>query len=155
LTKDSLTYFLTITFLRNRYLIELVNYLLLDYLNNNYPINIMCGGIISRIFGGRDSTPTPPTPAPPTTPPVVQQVQRTPVEPPVTPTPTPVQEDETKRKAKVTGKKIKKKARSQGTTQLQTKKPSQGGLKGTDTPQGVNTGALKGIAGTASKVAGY
>ena len=102
----------------------------------------MCGSFISRLFGGgRDKTPDPVVSAPPTPPPVAQAVQRAPVEPPVTPTPSPVQEDETKRKAKVTGKRIKKKTRAQGTSQLQTKKPAQGGLSGINTPQGVNTGA--------------
>jgi hypothetical protein len=67
-------------------------------------------------------------------------VQRAPVEPPATPTPAP-QEDETKRKAKITSKKVQKKKRSQGTTQLATKKPETGGLSGINTPQGVNTGA--------------
>jgi hypothetical protein len=62
------------------------------------------------------------------------------VAPPSTPTPSPVSEDETKRKAKVTAKKVQKKTRAQGTSQLATKKPAQGGLKGINTPQGVNTG---------------
>ena len=68
-------------------------------------------------------------------------VQRAPVDPPATPTPTPVTEDETKRKAKITAKKVQKKKRSAGTSQLQTKKPAEGGLSGINTPQGVNTGA--------------
>ena len=102
----------------------------------------MCGSFISRLFGGgRDKTPDPVVSAPPTPPPVAQAVQRAPVEPPQTPTPSPVTEDETKRKAKVTAKKIQKKKRSAGTSQLQTKKPAQGGLQGINTPQGVNTGA--------------
>ena len=101
----------------------------------------MCGGIFSAIFGGgRQKTPDPVVTAPPTPPPVAQAIQRAPVEPPVTPTPTPVQEDETKLKAKVTAKRIKKKTRAQGTSQLQTKKPAQGGLSGINTPQGINTG---------------
>ena len=101
----------------------------------------MCGSIISSIFGGGNrNTPAPPTPAPPTPPPAPQMVQRAPVEPPQTPTPTPVQEDESKRKAKVTSKKVQKKARSAGTTQLATKKPETGGLQGINTPQGINTG---------------
>ena len=101
----------------------------------------MCGSLISSIFGGNRSQPVPPTPAPPTPPPAPQMVQRAPVDPPATPTPTPVTEDETKRKAKVTAKKVQKKRRSAGTSQLQTKKPAQGGLQGINTPQGINTGA--------------
>ena len=94
----------------------------------------MCGSIISSIFGGGNrNTPAPPTPAP---------VQKAPIEPPATPTPAPLQEDETKRKAKITSKKVQKKARSAGTTQLATKKPETGGLQGINTPQGVNTGAV-------------
>ena len=46
----------------------------------------MCGSLISSIFGGNRSQPTPPTPAPPTPPPAPQMVQRAPVEPPATPT---------------------------------------------------------------------
>ena len=103
----------------------------------------MCGSLISNLFGGgRQSTPPPPpTPAPPTPPPAPQAIQRAPIEPPATPTPAPITEDETKRKAKITAKKIQKKKRSAGTTQLATKKPAQGGLQGINTPQGVNTGA--------------
>ena len=100
----------------------------------------MCGSLISSIFGGNRSQPTPPTPAPPTPPPAPQMVQRAPVEPPATPTPAPQSEDETKRKAKITSKKVQKKARSAGTSQLATKKPAQGGLSGINTPQGINTG---------------
>ena len=101
----------------------------------------MCGSLISSIFGGGNRpTPVPPTPAPPTPPPAPAPVQRAPVEPPATPTPAP-QEDETKRKAKITSKKVQKKKRSAGTTQLATKKPETGGLSGINTPQGVNTGA--------------
>ena len=99
----------------------------------------MCGSLISSIFGGNKSAPVPPTPAPPTAPPAPQPVQRAPVDPPATPTPAP-QEDETKRKAKITSKKVQKKARSAGTTQLATKKPTTGGLQGINTPQGINTG---------------
>ena len=102
----------------------------------------MCGSFLSSIFGRDRSSPVPPTPAPPTAPPAPQQIQRVPVEPPATPTPAP-QADETKRKAKVTSKKIQKKKRSAGTTQLQTKKPTRGGLQGINTPQGVNTGTYE------------
>ena len=101
----------------------------------------MCGSFINRIFGGDRMPPPPPVPAPPTPPPAPQPVQRAPVEAPATPTPSPYSEDETKRKAKVTSKKVQKKKRSQGTTQLATKKPETGGLSGINTPQGVNTGA--------------
>ena len=102
----------------------------------------MCGGIIESIFGGgRRSAPAAAPVAPPTPPPPPIQTQTAPITPPPTPTPTPVTEDETKRKAKVTAKKVQKKKRSAGTSQLQTKKPAEGGLKGINTPQGVNTGA--------------
>ena len=102
----------------------------------------MCGSLISSIFGGGNRpTPVPPTPAPPTPPPAPAPVQRAPIEPPATPTPSPISEDETKRKAKITSKKVQKKKRSAGTTQLATKKPETGGLSGINTPQGVNTGA--------------
>ncbi len=109
----------------------------------------MCGSLISSIFGGNRSQPTPPTPAPPTPPPAPQMVQRAPVEPPATPTPAPMSEDETKRKAKITSKKVQKKSRSAGTTQLATKKPATGGLSGINTPQGTNTGTNAGT-GTAT-----
>ena len=111
----------------------------------------MCGSLISSIFGGNRSQPTPPTPAPPTPPPAPQMVQRAPIEPPATPTPAPQSEDETKRKAKITSKKVQKKARSAGTTQLATKKPTTGGLKGTGTPSGVSTGTGTSSTGTTSK----
>ena len=113
----------------------------------------MCGDLINSLFGRNNNTPAPPTPAPPTTPPVAQQVQRTPVDPPATPTPTPVQEDETKRKAKITSKKVQKKKRSAGTTQLATKKPTEGGLSGINTPQGINTGAAPTTTTTPTKKA--
>lgn len=100
----------------------------------------MCGSLISSIFGGgRSAPPPPPTPAPPTPPPPPQPTVTAPIAPPATPTPTP-QQDETKRKAKVTAKKVQKKRTSAGTSQLQIKKPATGGVKGTETPQGVNTG---------------
>ena len=103
----------------------------------------MCGQAISNLFGGggRSTPPAPPTPAPPTPPPAPQPVQRAPIEPPASPTPAPMTEDETKRKAKIASKKVQKKKRSAGTTQLATKKPTEGGLSGINTPQGVNTGA--------------
>jgi len=78
-------------------------------------------------------------------------IQRAPVEPPATPTPAPMGEDETKRKAKITSKKVQKKARSAGTSQLATKKPTSGGLSGINTPQGVNTGAGAGTGTTTTK----
>ena len=108
----------------------------------------MCGSLISLIFGGGNrSAPAPPTPAPPTPPPTPAPVQRAPVEAPATPTPAPITEDETKRKAKITSKKVQKKKRSAGTAQLATKKPTEGGLSGINTPQGVNTGG-KSVLGT-------
>ena len=107
----------------------------------------MCGDLISSIFGGGNRTPPPPPiPAAPTTPPPPQMAQTAPLEAPTTPTPAPVSEDETKRKAKVTAKKVQKKTRAAGTTQLATKKPETGGLKGTGTQQGVNTGTGSGSA---------
>ena len=103
----------------------------------------MCGGIIESIFGGgsRRQAPQAAAPvAPPTPPPAPIPTQTAPITPPPTPTPTPITEDETKRKAKVTAKKVQKKTRAAGTSQLQTKKPATGGLKGINTPQGVNVG---------------
>ena len=103
----------------------------------------MCPGqIIKAIFGGGNNTPAAPTPTAPTPPPIPQPTYTKPVEAPPTPTPAPYQEDETKRKAEVTSKKVQKKKRSAGTSQLQTKrdKPATGGLQGINTPQGVNTG---------------
>ena len=104
-------------------------------------------GALNTLFGISDNTP-PPTPPPPTAPPAPQETQTAPVAPPATPTPSPYSEDETKRKAKITGKKVLKKKRSAGTSQLQTKdKPATGGLQGINTPQGVNTGAGAGATG--------
>ena len=87
--------------------------------------------------------PPPPPPAIPTAPPAPQETTTAPIAGPATPTPAPYSEDETKRKAKITGKKVQKKKRSAGTSQLQTKtqKPATGGLQGINTPQGVNTGS--------------
>jgi len=59
---------------------------------------------------------------------------------PEAPTPAPVTDDETKRKAKVTSKKVQKKSKASGTSQLQTKKPDSGGVQTPTTGQGVNTG---------------
>ena len=73
-------------------------------------------------------------------PPIAPPLEEVKQDLPATPTPTPVSEDESKRKAKVSAKKIQKKKRSAGTTQLATKKPATGGLKGINTPQGINTG---------------
>ena len=42
--------------------------------------------------------------------------------------------------AKVTAKKVVAKQRAKGTSQLATKKPAAGGLRGVQTQQGVNTG---------------
>ncbi len=100
------------------------------------------------LFGGRrNDPPPPPVPAPPSTPPPPQPVQTAPTPIPETPTPAPV-EDETKKKAKVKAKKVAKTAAKKGTTQLATKKPATGGLKGITTKQGVNTGASGGGGGT-------
>ena len=99
----------------------------------------MCVG---NLFGGRPSQPAPPpTPAPPSPPPAPQPIQTAPTPVPETPTPKPQDTEGTKKKAKITAKKLNKKKTSAGTTQLQTKKPAQGGLSGINTPQGVNTGA--------------
>ena len=113
----------------------------------------MCGSFLSSIFGGgsRNIPAAPPVPAPPTPPPVPQQTVTAPIEAPATPTPSPYSEDETKRKAKITSKKVQKKKRSAGTSQLQIKKPTEGGVKGTGTPQGVNTGAPEATAATTTK----
>lgn len=101
----------------------------------------MCPGqIIRAIFGGGPTAAPAPTPTAPTPPPIPQPTYTKPVEAPPTPTPAPYQEDETKRKAEVTSKKVQKKKRSAGTTQLATKKPTEGGLQGIKTAQGVNTG---------------
>ena len=62
--------------------------------------------------------------------------------------PAPVSEDETKKKAKVKAKKVSKQVAKLGTTQLATKKPASGGLKGINTPQGTNTGGSGGGGGT-------
>ena len=108
----------------------------------------MCGSLISNLFGGGTrAQPTPPTPAPPTTPPPPMPIQQAPTPMPEAPTPAPIQEDETKKKAKVKAKKVAKTAAKKGTTQLQTKKPKSGGLKGITTKQGVNTGTGGGSAG--------
>ena len=99
----------------------------------------MCGSLINSIFGGNRQPAPPPTPVAPTPPPPPAPTVTAPIEPPAAPTPAP-QEDETKRKAKITSKKVQKKKRSAGTTQLATKKPTTGGLQGINTPQGINTG---------------
>ena len=75
-------------------------------------------------------------------------VQSPPTPAPEAPTPAPVTEDETKKKAKVKAKKVSKEAARKGTTQLATKKPATGGLKGINTPQGTNTGGSAGGGGT-------
>ena len=100
----------------------------------------MCGSLINSIFGGNRQPAPPPTPVAPTPPPPPSPTVTAPIEPPAAPTPAP-QEDETKRKAKITSKKVQKKKVSAGTSQLQIKKPETGGVQGTGTPQGVNTGA--------------
>ena len=84
-------------------------------------------------------TPKIPTPVASTPPPPPAPVQTAPTPLPATPTPAPRGEDETKKKAKVTAKKVAKKVRARGTTQLQTKAPTTG-LRGINTGQGVNTG---------------
>ena len=107
----------------------------------------MCVG---GLFGGNRSQPAPPpVPAPPTTPPPPQPVQTAPTPMPEAPTPAPV-EDETKKKAKVKAKRVAKTAARQGTTQLATKKPKTGGLKGINTPQGTNTASGGGTGGSYS-----
>jgi hypothetical protein len=63
---------------------------------------------------------------------------------PEAPTPAPVSEDGTKKKAKVKAKKASESSKTKGTTQLQTKKPTSGGLSGITTSQGVNTGGTGG-----------
>ena len=107
----------------------------------------MCLG---AIFGGRRNDPPPPPPVPvtPTTPPPPQPVQTAPTPMPEAPTPAPVQEDQTKKKAKIKAKKVGKKTTKLGTTQLATKKPKTGGLKGIELPQGTNTGSGGGTGGS-------
>ena len=109
----------------------------------------MCGEFISSIFGGgRRDTPQVQQPAPPTPPPAPVQPVTAPIEQPAAPPPGPISEDETKRKAKVTAKKVQKKTRAAGTTQLATKKPATGGLQGINTPQGVNVASGGGAPAT-------
>ena len=99
------------------------------------------GNTINQLFGSNEPAPTP-APIAPTPPPVPTQTITDPVSAPATPTPGPIEEDETKRKAKLTSKKVQKKKRSAGTTQLQTKKPgAPTGLRGITTGQGVNVPA--------------
>ena len=90
--------------------------------------------------GNRYQPKTSPQPVASTAPPPVVETITPPTPMPETPTPRPVSEDETKRKAKVTAKKVVAKQRARGTTQLATKKPATGGLRGVQTQQGVNTG---------------
>ena len=102
----------------------------------------MCLG---NLFGRpRQAAPPPvqkaPTPAPPPEP-VVQE----PVDLPTTPTPGATDVDpDSQKPTKITGKKINKKARAAGTSQLAIKKPATGGAKGTGSAGGatggVNTG---------------
>ena len=94
-------------------------------------------------FGGGGNRYQPKASPPPvasTAPPPVVETITPPTPMPETPTPRPVSEDETKRKAKVTAKKVVAKQRAKGTTQLATKKPATGGLRGVQTQQRVNTG---------------
>ena len=94
-------------------------------------------------FGGGGNRYQPkasPQPVASTAPPPVVETITPPTPMPETPTPRPVSEDETKRKAKVTARKVVAKHRAKGTTQLATKKPAAGGLRGVQTQQGVNTG---------------
>ena len=98
----------------------------------------MCGSFFQKIFGNSQPDP-PPVPVAPTPPPAPAPSQTQGPDRPAAPTPGPSQEDESKRKAKTSSKKVERKKRSAGTTQLQTPKPDQGGVKGTNTSQGVNT----------------
>ena len=94
-------------------------------------------------FGGGGNRYQPkasPQPVASTAPPPVVETITPPTPMPETPTPRPVSEDETKRKAKVTAKKVVAKQRAKGTSQLATKNPAAGGLRGVQTQQGVNTG---------------
>jgi hypothetical protein len=114
----------------------------------------MCPGDILRDIRDffRPPAPPQPTPPPPVAPPVPQAPQTAPTPTPAAPTPSPYSEDESKRKAKITGKKVQKKKRSAGTSQLQTKdKPTTGGLQGINTPQGVNTGTQQQQSSTPPK----
>ena len=101
----------------------------------------MCGSFIRGLLGGSQPEP-PPIMAAPTSPPAPTPTQVVSPDKPGQPTPGPTQEDESKRKAKLSSKKVQRKKRSAGTTQLQSEniKPEGGGLSGINTPQGVNTG---------------
>ena len=103
----------------------------------------MCGSFFQKIFGGSTPEP-PPIMAPPTPPPAPSPSETAPADRPASPTPGPQEEDESKRKAKMSSKSVDKKKRSEGTSQLQSPKPDQGGVKGTDTSQGVNTSGTTG-----------
>tara|TARA_B100000214_G_scaffold248496_1_gene182543 strand:- start:770 stop:1114 length:345 start_codon:yes stop_codon:yes gene_type:complete len=107
----------------------------------------MCGSFIRNLLGGSQPEP-PPIMAAPTPPPAPTPTQVVSPDKPGQPTPGPTQEDESKRKAKLSSKKVQRKKRSAGTTQLQTKKPLDGGLSGINTPQGVNTGKPGDTTGT-------
>ena len=102
----------------------------------------MCGSIISSIFGIK--SPEPPKsarPVAPTPPPVAKPTIQAPTELPKLPDPGVQKQDDKNKKAEVTSKKIDKKARAKGTSQLQIKKPATGGIRGVTTGTGVNTGA--------------
>ena len=109
----------------------------------------MCGSIISSLLGIKNpEPPKQPRPVAPTPPPVAKQTVTTPTDLPKPPDPGVLKKDDKNKKAEVTSKKIDKKARSKGTTQLATKKPATGGLRGVTTGTGVNTGAGGGGGGT-------
>ena len=88
----------------------------------------MCSAIANLLGLNQKDPAPPPRPAAPTPPPVPKPTVTAPVDPPKPPTPGPETVDETKQKAQVTAKKVQKKARALGTSQLAIKKPATGGV---------------------------
>ena len=78
---------------------------------------------------------------PNTPPPINPALEEVKTDLPTTATPGPV--DTTKTKTKVVAKKVNKKAKAKGTTQLSTKNAAGTGTAGPGTMQGINTGANK------------
>ena len=103
----------------------------------------MCLG---NLFGRPRAQQAPPVQKAPTPAPPPEPVVQAPVDLPTEATPGPsAVDDESKKPTKITAKKINKKARAAGTSQLAIKKPVTGGVKGTGSAGGatggVNTGA--------------
>jgi len=74
-------------------------------------------------------------------PPIAPPLEEVKADLPATPTPGPA--DATNTKTKVVAKKVNKKAKAKGTTQLSTKNAAGTGTAGPGTMQGINTGANK------------